>query len=119
RFSNRLEILNAGYSLKPEDRWGEMGSIQRNPIIASVLYDISFAETKGSGIRTMRRLLNEAGLTAPVFKSDRLRNEFAASYLLHQLMSEESLSWLQQFVAYKLSDDEAKALVLAREIGAI
>ncbi|WP_374480480.1 ATP-binding protein [Zoogloea sp.] len=119
RYSNRLEVRNAGYSLKPTATLGEMGSIQRNPYIASVLYDLDFAETKGSGIRTMRRLLQKARLTAPVFASSSQSNQFTATYLLHQLLDADQLRWLQQFTHLELSDDEAKALILARETGAV
>lgn len=119
RYSNRLEIRNAGYSLKPTALLGEMGSQLRNPIIAAVLYDLDFAETKGTGIRTMRRLLQELGLTAPVFSSHQLENQFTAIYLLHQLLGEQQLRWLQQFSHLHLSADEAKALLLAAETGAV
>ncbi len=119
RYSNRIEIHNAGYSLKPEAMLGEMGSKLRNPIVATVLYDLNFAETKGSGIRTMRRLLDNAGLTAPVFTSKVLANEFQATYLLHQLLGEEQLQWLNQFSRLQLSDNEARALILAKETGAV
>ncbi|WP_230425685.1 ATP-binding protein [Spartinivicinus ruber] len=119
RYSNRLEIRNAGYSLKPEIMLGEMGSQLRNPILAAVLYDLDFAETKGTGIRTMRRLLTEAGLTVPVFTNHQLENQFTATYLLHQLMDAEQLEWLKQFSSLQLADVEAKALVLAKETGAI
>lgn len=119
RYSNRLEIRNAGYSLKPAAQLGEMGSLLRNPIIAAVLYDLELAETKGSGIRTMRRLLQELGLTAPVFSSHQLENQFTAIYLLHQLLGEAQLRWLQQFSHLHLTGDEAKALLLAAETGAV
>ncbi len=92
RYSNRLEILNPGYSLKPENELGEMGSRPRNPILASVLYDLDLAETKGSGIRTMRRLLQEASLTPPAFISNREANQFTATYLLNDLSSIVKLS---------------------------
>jgi ATP-dependent DNA helicase RecG len=119
RYSNRLEIRNAGYSLKPTALLGEMGSLLRNPVIAGVLYDLEFAETKGTGIRTMRRLLQELGLTAPVFSSHQLENQFSAIYLLHQLLGEAQLRWLQQFSHLQLTADEAKALILAAETGAV
>ncbi len=119
RYRNRIEIRNAGYSLKPEAMLGEMGSKLRNPVLAAVLYDLNFAETKGSGIRTMRRLLDNAGLTAPVFSSNVLANEFHAIYLLHQLLGEEQLQWLKQFAPLQLSDNEARALILAKETGAV
>jgi len=119
RYNNRLEIRNAGYSLKPEAMLGEMGSKLRNPILASVLYDLGFAETKGSGIRTMRRLLEQVGLSVPVFSSHVMDNQFQATYLLHQLLGEEQLNWLKQFAHLNLSHDDAKALILAKEIGAV
>ena len=119
RYSNRIEIRNAGYSLKPEAMLGEMGSKLRNPVLAAVLYDLSLAETKGSGIRIMRRLLESTGLTAPVFSSNVLANDFQATYLLHQLLGEEQLQWLKQFAHLELSDNEARALILAKEIGAV
>lgn len=96
-----------------------MGSVQRNPTLAAVLYDLDFAETKGSGIRTMRRLLADVGLSAPLFASAREQNQFSATYLLHQLLGEEQLAWLAQFRTLQLKDDEAKALILAREVGAV
>ncbi|WP_256352221.1 ATP-binding protein [Pseudomonas gingeri] len=94
-----------------------MGSLLRNPVIASVFYDLEFAETKGTGIRTMRRLLDGQGLAAPVFNSYQLENQFTSIYLLHQLLGEEQLRWLQQFSHLQLTGDEAKALILAAETG--
>ncbi|WP_332868056.1 hypothetical protein [Halomonas sp. 141] len=36
-----------------------MGSKLRNPVLAAGLYDLNFAETKGSGTRNMRSLLHQ------------------------------------------------------------
>ena len=119
RYSNRLEIRNAGYSLKSLDEYEDTGSELRNPILSHVLYDLAFAETKGTGFRTMQRFLSEAGLAKPILLSNRQNNYFKAMFLLHQLMNEEQLLWLKQFKDLNLSSDEAKALVLIREIGAI
>ena len=119
RYRNRIEICNAGYSLKPLDELDYMKSVLRNPIVANVLYDLDFAETKGTGFRTMQRLLNQAGLTKPIFASNRESNHFTATFLLHQLLNEDHLRWLQQFRSLNLSNDEAKALVLIKEMGAI
>ena len=118
-YRNRLEIHNPGYSLKPLNDLDNTRSQLRNPIIAAVLYDLDLAETKGTGIRTMQRLLEQAGLTKPVFVSNRESNQFTATFLLHQLLGEEQLQWLQQFQHLNLSDDEAKALVLVKEMRAI
>lgn len=119
RYRNRIETLNAGYSLKSTDLLGEVGSALRNPIIANVLYDIEYAEVKGTGIRTMRRMLKESGLAAPVFINYVVEEQFKSIYLLHQLMGEEQLAWLSHFSSLNLSSDEAKALVLAKETGAV
>ncbi|WP_426876450.1 ATP-binding protein [Glaesserella parasuis] len=117
RFSNRLELQNAGYSLKPLEDLGNAKSITRNPLIAAVLYDLKFAETKGSGVNTMRSLLKKAKLSPPVFHSNQDNNQFKAILLLQHLMREEQLEWLKLFSEYNLSDNEAVALVLARETG--
>lgn len=119
RYRNRLEIHNPGYSLKPLNDIDNKRSQLRNPILAAVLYDLGLAETKGTGIRTMQRLLQQAGLTKPVFVSNRESNQFTATFLLHQLLGEEQLQWLQQFNHLNLSGDEAKALVLVKEMRAI
>ena len=119
RYRNRIETLNAGYSLKASELLGETGSKLRNPILANVLYDLEFAEVKGTGIRTMRRMLKEADLEAPVFINYIIQEQFKSIYLLHQLMGKEQLTWLSYFSELNLSHDEAKALILAYEIGAV
>ncbi len=119
RYRNRLEINNAGYSLKPLDEPDAENSVLRNPVLASVLYDLEFAETKGTGFQIMRHLLHETGLTKPILVSNLTSRSFKISLLLHQLMSEEHLTWLQQWRHLKLNDDEAKALVFILEMGAI
>ena len=110
RYSDRIEIYNAGYSLKPVEELGTGASELRNPILASILYDLGFAETKGSGIRTIRTLLREANLEEPSFVSNVTGNSFRATYSLNQLMSKEDLLWLGQFKGYELNDNEARAL---------
>jgi ATP-dependent DNA helicase RecG len=72
-YSNRIETLNPGYSLKDMVSLGTLGSRLRNPAIAAVLHELNWAETKGSGICTMRRMAGEAGLPLPEFASDRRR----------------------------------------------
>jgi len=119
RYSNRIEIRNPGHSLKAEDRLGEPGSETRNPLIAAVLHETAFAETKGSGIRVMRRLLTETNLAPPSFASDRGRDEFVATFFLHNLLDDEDLAWLAHFASVHLTNDEARALVHVREAGQI
>ena len=66
RYSNRIEISNPGFSIVEEDQLGQPGSRIRNSHLAAVFHDTNLAETKGSGIRTMRRLMSEAGF-APTY----------------------------------------------------
>lgn len=119
RYSNRLEIRNPGVSLVPDDRLGEPGSQQRNPKIAAVLHETRFAETKGSGIRAMREALTQAGLSPPTFESDRDKDTFVVTFLFHHFLSPEDVKWLGNFAELELSEDEQRALVFVREVGAI
>ncbi len=119
RYANRLEVRNPGYSIKAEERLGQPGSETRNPRIAAVLHDVKFAETKGSGIRVMRELMNECNLSMPLLQSDRTGNNFLAVLLFHHFLGKEDLDWLQSFESCSLSEDEMKAMISAREVGAI
>jgi ATP-dependent DNA helicase RecG len=119
RYVNRIEIRNAGFSLKPEDRLSEPGSLTRNPAIAAVLHEVGLAETKGSGIRTMRVLMKRANFTPPFFESDRHKDEFRLMLLVHHLLTEDDVQWLEQFKDLELTPDEAKALVVLRETGTL
>lgn len=84
-----------------------------------MLHETAFAETKGSGIGVMRRLLKETNLAPPTFRSDRGRDEFVATFFLHNLLDDEDLAWLSHFAALNLSTDETKSLVHVREAGQI
>jgi ATP-dependent DNA helicase RecG len=119
RYSNRIEVLNPGFSLKDMASLGTPGSRLRNPAIAAVLHEINWAEPKGSGVRTMRRLAGDAGLPLPEFSSDRQRNEFKVTLFLHHLLTEEDYAWLKALSADSVSAEEAKALIYARETGAV
>ncbi|OBW93051.1 ATP-binding protein [Gallibacterium salpingitidis] len=117
RFSNRIEMQNAGYSLKPLEEMGSASSITRNPLIAAVLYDLQYAETKGSGVTIMRNELKSVGLTLPLFQSNQDSNQFKATFLLHQLINEEQIQWLKSITKKSLNDHEANALLIAKEMG--
>lgn len=119
RYTNRLEIRNPGFSLKSPEHLGEPGSQPRNPKIAAVLHETRFAETKGSGIRVMRESMEQAGLTPPLFESDRGTDQFVARYFFHHFLGEDDIAWLARFRDLHLSDEEAKALIVVREAGAI
>ena len=119
RFSDRLEIRNPGYSLKPTDEFDQPGSKTRNEQIAAVLHEINLAETKGSGGNVMLEKMREANLTLPLFVSNRDRDDFHVTLFTHHLLDGNDLEWLTQFKNYGLSNDEAKALVVLRQMGMI
>ena len=119
RYGNRLEIKNPGFSLKPEEQLGEPGSKNRNPFIASIFHETNLAETKGSGIRTMRALMEKSSLAPPTFESDHSANMFTTRLLLHHFLNEQDLQWLDDFQIYDLNDAQKKGLIFLREAGAI
>jgi len=119
RYTNRIEIRNPGYSLVNEELLGAPGSKTRNPHIASVFHDINLAETKGSGIRTMRRLMEESGFAPPTFESNRVSNDFTSRFLLHHFLDKKDLHWLKQFSQHDLTREQQFALIFVREQGAI
>ncbi len=67
----------------------------------------------------MRQLMSDAGLTPPTFESDRERNQFVVTFLFHHFLTPEDWAWLGRFGDAGLSDEEARALVFVRELGAI
>jgi ATP-dependent DNA helicase RecG len=67
----------------------------------------------------MRRLAGDAGLPLPEFASDRQKNEFKATLFLHHLLTAEDHAWLKSLTNEALTAEEAKALIYARETGAV
>ncbi|MGM9859335.1 MAG: ATP-binding protein [Muribaculaceae bacterium] len=119
RYSNRIEIINPGFSLKPADTLGEPGSRMRNPNIGAIFHDTQLAEAKGTGIGTMRRLMKDANLMPPTFESDTSRNIFVTRILLHHFLCEEDLKWLSLLPVNNLTNAQKVALIFLREVGAI
>ena len=119
RYANRLEVRNPGHSIKAEEQLGEPGSETRNPRIAAVLHEINIAETKGSGIRAMRELMQQHDLLPPTFQSTRRPDQFVATFLFHHFLEANDLLWLRALTREALSDEESRALIFVREVGAI
>jgi ATP-dependent DNA helicase RecG len=67
----------------------------------------------------MRDAMRQAGLTPPLFESDRGQDLFVARYAFHHFLGPDDLAWLAGFKALQLGEDEAKALVFVKEFGAI
>ncbi|WP_236979953.1 RNA-binding domain-containing protein [Membranihabitans maritimus] len=119
RYSNRIEIINAGFSLKPEEYIGEPGSVNRNSFIAAIFHETNLAETKGTGFRTMEKLMRESEMLPPTFESNHSKNNFTLRLLFHNLLSERDIKWLSQLNMYELSENQKLALIFVREVGAI
>ena len=119
RYSNRIEIINPGYSLKKLEDLGEPGSETRNQSIASIFHDTNLAEAKGTGINTMRRLMKEAGLLPPTFESDHSRNIFTARILLCHLIDEEDAKWLATPALKNFNESQKTGLIFLKEVGAL
>ena len=67
----------------------------------------------------MRESMEQAGLTPPLFESDRGNDQFVARYFFHHFLGAEDIAWLARFKDLHLSEDEAKALIVVREAGAL
>jgi ATP-dependent DNA helicase RecG len=119
RYQDRIEVRNPGYSLVDDEQLGEPGSFPRNPRISDVFREMRLAENKGTGVAAIRRAMHGAGLTPPFFGSDRTRNQFVVTLWLHNLIGEDDTQWLRSFAAMKLSDEQARALVVARRTGSV
>lgn len=119
RYGNRVEFINPGYSLKSADRFDDPTSIMRNPHIAEVMHEVNLAETKGTGIRRMRQFMEENGLSSPTFDSNREADLFTAIFLFHHFLNPGDWEWLAGFKAFDLTDDQRRALIFVREVGAI
>ncbi|WP_418264193.1 ATP-binding protein [Flavobacterium faecale] len=119
RYPNRIEIINPGFSLKTEDQLGEPGSVNRNPFISAIFHETNLAETKGSGIRTMRNLMEKVAMMPPTFESSRASNTFTVRLLLHHLLNEDDIHWLNTFTDLELNDNQKRILIFVREVNAI
>ncbi len=119
RFKDHIEVRNPGHSLVDDERLGDPGSYSRNPRIADVFREMRLAENKGTGIAAMKRAMKLAGLTPPIFQSDRRSDRFVATIWLHNLLGPEETEWLQGFADLGLSDAQAQALVIARRTGEV
>ena len=119
RYSNRLEITNPGYSLKSPEHLVEPGSELRNQYISSIFHETNLAETKGSGINTMREQMKKAKLMPPTFESNRETNMFTTRLLFHHLLGKDDIEWLSLYSKYELNNEQKLSLIFVRELGAI
>lgn len=69
--------------------------------------------------RTMRTLMDNVFMMLPTFESDRENNKLTVRLLLHHLLNEEDLNWLENFNNHSLTDNQKRILIFVREVGAI
>lgn len=67
----------------------------------------------------MCEAMEQAGLTPPLFESDRVGDQFVARYFFHHFLGADDIVWLARFKDLQLGNDDAKALIVVREAGAI
>lgn len=72
-YRNRIEIVNAGglYGAIDVDELGRIHADTRNKTLISLAETMHIVENRYSGIPTVRKLMAEAGLPAPVFEDRR------------------------------------------------
>lgn len=72
-FSNRLEVINPG-GLYGRININDLGKIQpdtRNPVLARMMEDLELTENRYSGIPTIKKVMQNYNLKAPIFLDDR------------------------------------------------
>ena len=119
QFSNRLVIQNPGKSIKPIEKLEEPGSRPRNPRIADIFQKINFAETLGTGIRTMILEMEKAKLEKPLFESDPEDDFFRVTFFTEHLLDDLTQECLRKFSHLKLNQDDKLALAYILKIGSI
>lgn len=119
RYNNRIEIINAGFSLKDQEFIGNAGSYTRNYHLATIFHETNLAETKGTGIRTIRRLLSDNKMPLPTFESNRRDDSFTIRLLVKPFYNEDDIKWLGLYERYNFNKNQKEALLFAREVGAV
>ena len=105
-----------------QSRTGRPGSRPRNRLIAAALHDTDLAETRGTGIRTMRRLMEEAEKKPPEFVSERGENRFTAVIPLTDVLDPADRAWLTDLAAgagQELTREDRLTLIHARDRGTV
>jgi ATP-dependent DNA helicase RecG len=80
-----------------------------------MLHEIDLAETRGTGVRRMRKRMQAAGLRLPELVSDRAGNRFRLTLSFHHLLDEADWSWLGRFEGLDDTDRQVMWLALRPE----
>ncbi|MGD1973530.1 MAG: ATP-binding protein [Desulfobacterales bacterium] len=113
-FADRLEVQSPGglFGNVTVDNLEDEHST-RNARLMRMMEDLQVVENRGSGISAMLHAMREANLEPPRF--DDRRASFKVTFHNHTLMTEEAVSWLNQFSHLPLNDHQRLALVYLRQ----
>lgn len=122
-FTDRLVVRSPGGFYGPVDAQ-DFGapdiSSSRNALIAKLLSEtrlpdsnLLVAENRGSGIPTIMRVLNAAGMLPPTFRDDLRKVEVTVPH--HALLTQEVLDWIGSLDEEGLTQAQIQALALLRE----
>ena len=108
-YADRLVIITPGGLHGPvnEDNLEEEIAT-RNQLLVRLLEETGLVENRGSGIPMMITAMREAHLEPPQFRDT--RDSFRVIFKNHTLLDPETLSWLNQFADYPISDTQRMAL---------
>jgi len=112
-YADRLVVITPGGLHGPvnEDNL-EQEIATRNQLLICLLEETGAVENRGSGIPMMISAMREAHLEPPLFRDNRA--SFRVVFKNHTLLDPETVTWLNQFAGYSLSDAQRMALAYLR-----
>ncbi|MCI7539924.1 MAG: putative DNA binding domain-containing protein [Veillonellaceae bacterium] len=114
-FSDRVEVHSPGglYGHMTVEDLGKARPDLRNPALATMSEFLLETENRYSGIPTIRRVMKEAGLPAPVFENR--RNEFVVTLYNERQTNMESAGILQDDTEYTGRRERKESTVSTKE----
>jgi ATP-dependent DNA helicase RecG len=112
-YADRLAVFTPGGLHGPvnEDNLEEELAT-RNQLLMRLLEETGVVENRGSGIPMMITAMREAHLEPPQFRDTRA--SFRVTFKNHTLLDPETVTWLNQFTGYPLTDAQRMALAYLR-----
>jgi ATP-dependent DNA helicase RecG len=112
-YADRLVIITPGGLHGPvnEDNLEEE-TTTRNQLLMRLLEETGVVENRGSGVPMMIAAMREAHLEPPQFRDTRA--SFRVVFKNHTLLDPETVTWLNQFAGYRLTDAQRIALAYLR-----
>lgn len=124
-YRNRLEVVNPGglYGRLTVNDLGKVQPDTRNPVIATIMETLGETENRYSGIPTVRRLLDEAGMPEPLFESSRgqfrvtLRSERSSQASGFEVRPDLRLTDIQRKVVLFCAEEPRSRQEIAELVG--